>query len=260
MASRRRLRQHEVETDSKRGFHGIAAQERPSLIEEQRTEEALSRPIDSLGFEGRPKGMRTRVLKALDTYRNPRGPVLTIGDIVKMGEEGLLTTSNMGKKVVAAIKEELSSLGVELPKKGEARYLTWRERASSGARPIESLDFGNPYHTKRVVASLKLAGMVRVEDLRKLFGPDAPLIRGVGDITLERIRRQLGERGIMEREKPFIIVTDEGAIKTNLSKAQIQALLRLAKLELEDLRDVVQPHQVKVIGELLDMVEVSGKE
>ncbi|MFN7991312.1 MAG: hypothetical protein U0R44_04105 [Candidatus Micrarchaeia archaeon] len=59
-----------------------------------------------------------------------------------------------------------------------------------------------------------------------------------------------------QEEKLYIRVTDSGALSTNLGRGLLITYFRLAKLELEELREDLQPHKVKVIGGLIDLMEV----
>jgi hypothetical protein len=125
------------------------------------------------------------------------------------------------------------------------------------SRPIGSLDLGNAYHAKRAVRALEAAGIETIGDalaavpLEKLAG-----IRGIGPATVERIRIGLGSLGLKASFKPRIRLRESGQLETNLSYEQLGTLIRIAKLELAELRDDLQPHRIKVIGELLDLVEV----
>ncbi len=58
---------------------------------------------------------------------------------------------------------------------------------------------------------------------------------------------------------PYIRIGARGRLETNLSGEQLRTVLRLAKLELEDLREILQPHKTKVIGELLDIVSLDER-
>ncbi len=82
-----------------------------------------------------------------------------------------------------------------------------------------------------------------------------------------RVRRGEEKQGLFDEQmrqgaegrRSYIRVGADGKLETNLSPSQLRTILRLAKLELEDLRDTLQPHRIKVIGELLDMVETAEK-
>ncbi len=136
-----------------------------------------------------------------------------------------------------------------------------REGLTEGRQAVGTVlraeDFGGGPQAVRVVNALDGAGVRSAADLLAKSDSDILKMKNMGKKGLERV--QEFKRALCSSGRGAIILRDDGAILTNLSPAQAHALFRLAKLELEELRETVVPEKVKVIGELLDMVVLPGR-
>lgn len=122
-------------------------------------------------------------------------------------------------------------------------------RAGSALR-VE--DFGGGPQAVRIINALDCAGVRNAAELLAKSDSEILKMRNMGKKALERIHEF--KRALASGGRGAIILREDGAIMTNLSPAQVHTIFRLAKLELEELRETVVPEKVKVIGELLDMV------
>ncbi len=137
--------------------------------------------------------------------------------------------------------------------------LTEGRQAEAGfGTALRAEDFGGGPQAVRVVNALDGAGIRSAADLLSKSDSDILKMKNMGKRGLERI--QEFRRALCSSGRGAIILREDGAILTNLSPAQAHTLFRLAKLELEELRETVVPEKVKVIGELLDMVVLPERE
>lgn len=70
----------------------------------------------------------------------------------------------------------------------------------------------------------------------------------------DRQRLDCTNTSTRRREKPYIRITESSKVETNLSYEQLRVIVRIAKLELDELIGMVRPERVKVIKELLDLI------
>lgn len=56
-----------------------------------------------------------------------------------------------------------------------------------------------------------------------------------------------------KKSDSYIKLKKDGTLETNLSPEALRTIVRIAKKELEELRDDLKPHRIKVVGEFIDL-------
>ncbi|MEW6722136.1 MAG: DNA-directed RNA polymerase subunit alpha C-terminal domain-containing protein [Candidatus Micrarchaeota archaeon] len=259
------------------GVTGKVPSPEPGTIE---FEKFVSMPVHSLSFSGFNAG-RARMVRSIWKENG----IATIGEVVSRESRELRLKHSKnphygaGAGAIRALERELSGLGLRL---GMANEMREHILIKTLATRVSDFDW-----SVRMQTCLKNAGMenLRMFEFVQITGHELLAGKNFGRKSMQEIGKTLQPVGLSlgmaldERtiekakqfalgapparprfrgvtEKPFIRLNESGQIETNLSPEQLGTILRLAKKELADLRDDLQPHKLKVLGELLDMIEI----
>ena len=233
-------------------------------------EKALRMPIDSLRHPGLNPG---RASMAIRIWKE--NGITTIEDIVQkspseMRLKGGERRYGIGRGTIKALERELSEHGLRL---GMVNEIDVHKRIRALALDVEDIEFSvrtmNAFHTADIRHLFDLVQKTEFDLLR---------IRYFGRTNLEEVKVVLAEIGFflgMKLEErivenagklaevhsspakaaaePYIRLTESGQLKTNLSREQLETLVRLAKLELAELQDDLQPHRIKVLSDFIEL-------
>jgi hypothetical protein len=246
----------------------------PGTVEFERL---VSMPVDALRLPGLDPG-RANMARAIWKENGLR----TVGDIVsrEAGDLRLKHRKNphygAGAGTIRALERELAGLGLRLGMAEETRRHAGVKALAMDVEFLElSIRAANCLRNLGITTVLEL--VARTEEgllATKSIGPKSvneikTVLAFIGlslgikpdDATIAKTKAWETARPPEEAERgeaPYIRLEESGRLETNLSPAQLRTMVRLAKKELAELRDDIQPHRLKVIGELLDLMEEPG--
>lgn len=156
-------------------------------------------------------------------------------------------------------KRKVIGCGKRFHKDGKPELMERQSVEELLSRPISSLDLGRDQHAKRAIKALSEAGIETIGDLASASGLDGLAgLKGIGKKTIERLKAALAGLGLPQRGSPCIILKENGQLETTLSYEQSRTLIRLARLELQELGEIVQPEKLKCLVELLGLISIPG--
>jgi hypothetical protein len=233
-------------------------------------ERLVSMPIDMLKLPGLNPG-RANMAKRIWSENGIR----TVGDLVGREQSGLrLRDRNrsygVGRGAMNALERELSGLGLRTCMQNE---IDVHKRIRTLALDVEDIEFSvrtmNAFHTADIRHLFDLVQKTEFDLLRiKYFGRSnlkevKVVLADIGFCLGMKLEEQIVEKAGKLAEahsspakaaaEPYIRRTESGQLETNLSREQLETLVRLANKELAELREDLQPHRIKVLSDFIEL-------
>jgi hypothetical protein len=162
----------------------LGKHEKPALLESQKLEEALSRPVSSLKFFGLYHQAARRAVKVLERHK-----IHTIGDLVSKSEAQLRRMKYLGgDKTIKAINKELARMGLRL---GMRKELEEKEKIRILCRKVDAI--GLSLLEER---DLTFAGITHVFELVQKTEADLRKIKCSDPHTIRDVKKCLKEIGL----------------------------------------------------------------
>jgi hypothetical protein len=237
-----------------------------ALMEIQRLDEIRSRPVSLLRLEGLGTKAAAKVRASITKRR-----ISTLGQLERQSEAQL--KKYIRAKTMEILKVEMRTLGIPLREE-----MKENSQAKALATSVEYCWFSR--HTLQQLRNKRMSFLIDIarqtEAQYQVMGFTEKAIKEMkgclyghglepGMVLSQRMFGKVGRemhRVLKEADKErqsYISIrsrSKEGlTLKTNLSEIQLKTIVKLAKMERDQLLETITPEALKVLGELVDLFD-----